>query len=100
LQHLPAGDPPGGPGKRVPELNAWIDGAAITALPEVEMISLRRLNNQAIMVNSDLIESLESTPDTVVTLTSGNKLLVRDSMEEIQTKIIDFKRRIYGPKEV
>jgi flagellar protein FlbD len=52
------------------------------------------------MVNADLIESLESTPDTVVTLTSGNKLLVRDSMEEIQTKIIEFKRRIYGPKEV
>ena len=64
------------------------------------MISLRRLNNQAIMVNADLIESLEATPDTVVTLTSGNKLLVRDSMEEIQAKIIDFKRRIYGPKEV
>jgi flagellar protein FlbD len=64
------------------------------------VISLRRLNNQVIMVNADLIESLEATPDTVVTLTSGNKLLVRDSMEEIQTKIIDFKRRIYGPKEV
>jgi flagellar protein FlbD len=63
------------------------------------MIPLRRLNNQAIMVNADLIESLEATPDTVVTLTSGNKLLVRDSMEEIQAKIIDFKRRIYGPKE-
>jgi flagellar protein FlbD len=66
----------------------------------MDMISLRRLNNQAIMVNADLIESLEATPDTVVTLTSGNKLLVRDSMDEIQTKIIDFKRRIYGPKEV
>ena len=64
------------------------------------MISLRRLNNQAIMVNADLIESLESTPDTVVTLTSGNKLLVRDSMEEIQSKIIEFKRQIYAPKEV
>jgi flagellar protein FlbD len=64
------------------------------------MIPLRRLNNQPIMVNADLIESLESTPDTVVTLTSGNKLLVRDSMEEIQAKIVDFKRRIYGPKEV
>ena len=64
------------------------------------MISLRRLNNQAIMVNADLIESLESTPDTVITLTSGNKLLVRDSMEEIQSKIIEFKRQIHGPKEV
>jgi flagellar protein FlbD len=63
------------------------------------MIALRRLNNQPIMINADLIESLEATPDTVVTLTSGNKLLVRDSMEEIQTKIVEFKRRIYGPKE-
>ena len=63
------------------------------------MIALRRLNNQPIMVNADLIETLESTPDTVVTLTSGNKLLVRDSMEEVQAKIIDFKRSIYGPKE-
>ena len=52
------------------------------------------------MVNADLIESLEATPDTVVTLTSGNKLLVRDSMEEIQSKIVDYKRRIHGPKEV
>jgi flagellar protein FlbD len=63
------------------------------------MIPLRRLNNKMIMINADLIESLESTPDTVVTLTSGNKLLVRDTMEEVQTKIVDFKRRIYGPKE-
>ena len=63
------------------------------------MIALRRLNNHPIMVNADLIESLESTPDTVVTLTSGNKLLVRDTMEEVRAKIIDFKRSIYGPKE-
>jgi len=61
------------------------------------MIALRRLNNQPIMVNPDLIESLEATPDTVVTLTSGNKLLVRDSMDEVREKIIEFKRRIHGP---
>ncbi|HXQ47798.1 MAG TPA: flagellar FlbD family protein [Caulobacteraceae bacterium] len=63
------------------------------------MIALRRLNNQPIMVNAELIEQLETTPDTVVTLTSGNKLIVRDTMEEIQAKIIDYKRRVYGPKE-
>ncbi len=62
------------------------------------MIALRRLNNQEIMVNPDLIESLEATPDTVVTLTSGNKLLVRDSMDEVREKIIEFKRRIHGPQ--
>jgi len=49
------------------------------------------------MVNADLIESLEATPDTVVTLTSGNKLIVRDRLEEIQGKIIDYKRKIHAP---
>ncbi|HUZ48999.1 MAG TPA: flagellar FlbD family protein [Candidatus Dormibacteraeota bacterium] len=63
------------------------------------MIQLIRLNGQAVMVNSDLIESLEETPDTVVTLTSGNKLIVRDRMAQVQQKIIDFKRKIYGPAE-
>lgn len=61
------------------------------------MIPLARLNGHPIMVNADLIESIEETPDTVVTLTSGNKLIVRDSMEQIRDKIIDFKRKIYGP---
>jgi len=63
----------------------------------MEMIALRRLNNQSIMVNPDLIESLEATPDTVVTLTNGNKLIVRDTMDEIRDKIVEFKRRIHGP---
>jgi flagellar protein FlbD len=61
------------------------------------MIQLTRLNGQPIMVNSDLIESVETTPDTVITLVSGNKLIVRDSMETIQSLIIEFKRKIYGP---
>lgn len=49
------------------------------------------------MVNADLIEALEETPDTVVTLISGNKLIVRDSMETVQERIIEFKRKIYAP---
>lgn len=61
------------------------------------MIALTRLNGHPVMVNSDLIEQIEETPDTVVTLTSGNRLVVRDRMVEIQQKIVDFKRRIYGP---
>ena len=61
------------------------------------MIQLIRLNGQPIMVNADLIESVETTPDTVITLVSGNKLIVRDSMEAIQERIIEFKRKIYGP---
>jgi len=61
------------------------------------VIPLRRLNNQPIIVNCDLIESVESTPDTVVTLTSGNKLIVRDSLDEVRKRVIEFKREIYGP---
>lgn len=61
------------------------------------MIQLTRLNGQPIMVNADLIESIEPTPDTVITLVSGNKLIVRDSMDVIQERIIEFKRKIYGP---
>jgi flagellar protein FlbD len=61
------------------------------------MVQLTRLNGQPIMVNADLIESVETTPDTVITLVSGNKLIVRDSMEAIQQHIIEFKRKIYGP---
>jgi flagellar protein FlbD len=63
------------------------------------MIALRRLNNQPVMVNADLIESIESTPDTVVTLISGNKLVVRDTPEEIATKIVAYQRQVRGPKE-
>ena len=61
------------------------------------MIHLTRLNGQPIMVNADLIESIEPTPDTVITLVSGNKLIVRDAMEDIQARVIEFKRKIYGP---
>jgi flagellar protein FlbD len=61
------------------------------------VIPLRRLNNQPIIVNCDLIESIESTPDSVVTLVSGNKLIVRDTLDEIRKKVVDFKREIYGP---
>jgi flagellar protein FlbD len=61
------------------------------------VIALTRLNGQPIMVNADLIESVETTPDTVITLVSGNKLIVRDSMETIAGRIVEFKRKIYGP---
>ncbi len=62
------------------------------------MIALRRLNNQPVMVNAELIESIEANPDTVITLTSGNKIVVRDSMPEVQAKIIAYKRAILGPE--
>jgi flagellar protein FlbD len=63
------------------------------------VIVLTRLNGEPLLLNCDLIECVETVPDTVLTLTSGNKLIVRDSMEQIQAKIVDFKRKIYAPNE-
>ena len=57
------------------------------------MIELTRLNRKAFYLNSDLIETVEATPDTVITLTNGKKLVVSDSTEEIMNKIAEFRYR-------
>ncbi|MBN1308165.1 MAG: flagellar FlbD family protein [Chitinispirillaceae bacterium] len=56
------------------------------------MIALRRINGQEFILNVDFIESIESTPDTVITLTSGKKILVRNSIEDIVRKTIKYKQ--------
>jgi flagellar protein FlbD len=61
------------------------------------MVTLTRLNGSAIVVNADLIEMLETTPDTVMTLTTGKKLVVKESVEEVVGKVIDYKRRTNTP---
>jgi len=58
------------------------------------MIQLTRLNNQPLMVNSDLIKYVERAPDTVLTLVSGEKLVVRESSEEVLGKIVEFRKSI------
>ena len=59
------------------------------------MIELTRLNRKAFYINSDLIETIEATPDTVITLTNGKKLVVSDSTEEIMNKIAEFRYRCF-----
>jgi flagellar protein FlbD len=58
------------------------------------MIQLTRLNHVPLMLNSDLIEHMEVTPDTVVTLTTGQKIVVLESAEEVVERIIRFRRSI------
>jgi flagellar protein FlbD len=58
------------------------------------MIRLTRLNHVPVVLNSDLIEHIEETPDTVVTLTSGQILRVREKSEEIVDRVVEFRRRI------
>ena len=59
------------------------------------MVMLTKLNGQSFTVNSDLIETLEQTPDTVIVMTTGNKYVVKETPELIVEKIIQFKRCIY-----
>jgi flagellar protein FlbD len=58
------------------------------------MISLTRLNNRPLVVNADLIKFIEKAPDTVITLVSGEKIVVLESTEEVMNRIIDFRRRL------
>jgi flagellar protein FlbD len=58
------------------------------------MIQLTRLNHVPLVLNSDLIEHMEVTPDTVVTLTTGQKFVVLESAEEVLDRIIQFRRSL------
>ncbi len=60
------------------------------------MIKLTRLNGSEIVVNSDLIEHVELTTDTVVILTNGTSFVVKENSEQIVEKIIEFKRHVFG----
>lgn len=59
------------------------------------MIKVTRLNNKEFYVNPDLIEFIEETPDTVITLTTGKKIIVEASAESIINGIIKFRREIF-----
>lgn len=58
------------------------------------MIRLTRLNNQPIALNSDLIKVVESAHDTVLTLVNGEKIVVRESTEEVIRRVVDFRRTV------
>jgi flagellar protein FlbD len=58
------------------------------------MIQLTRLNSQPLMVNSDLIKFVEQSPDTLVTLVNGEKIVVRESTTDILVRIIQFRRSV------
>jgi flagellar protein FlbD len=60
------------------------------------MIKLTRLSRASVILNSDLIEHIEETPDTLITLTSGQKLMVLESAEDIVSKVIEFRSALVG----
>jgi flagellar protein FlbD len=61
------------------------------------MIQLTRLNNQLLVVNSDLIKFVERSPDTVLTLVTGEKIVVSETVDVVLEKITEFRRTILKP---
>jgi flagellar protein FlbD len=58
------------------------------------MIKLQLINGTDIVLNSDLIEFMEETPDTIISLSSGKKMIVKESVPEIVDRVLEFRRQI------
>jgi len=63
------------------------------------MIRLHKLNGAEIVVNAELIESVEASPDTVLSLATGNRYLVKDSVQEVVDKVVEYKKKVYADRK-
>jgi flagellar protein FlbD len=67
------------------------------------MIRVTRISDAELVINADLIEFVEAIPETMITLTTGKKIMVRESVDEIIQRVAEFKRmataRAYNPGE-
>jgi flagellar protein FlbD len=61
------------------------------------MIFITRPNGSKIYINPELIQTVESTPDTIVTLVSNKKLIVKDTPQEIAERFIEYRRKTLAP---
>ena len=59
------------------------------------MIEVTKINGVKVLVNPDLIELVEETPDTVLTLTTGKKIIVKESRQEVKNLVKSYKRDIF-----
>jgi flagellar protein FlbD len=64
------------------------------------MILVTRLNGKKFYINAELIQLVEATPDTVITLTNGTKYIVKDSAEEIVRRIIEYNQVVRQSKDM
>ena len=68
----------------------------VRKIGDLNMIELTRINGIKFSVNPDLIELIETTPDTVVTLTTGRKLIIKESRQEVKNIVLSYKRDVYA----
>lgn len=58
------------------------------------MIYVTRMDGKSLLVNAELLEAVEATPDTVLTFTNGKKMVVKENVEEIRNRVIIYQRAI------
>ena len=61
----------------------------------IYMIEVTRLNDKKLMINADLIEKVEESPDTVITFTNGDKVIIKESRQEVRNLVILYKKEIF-----
>jgi len=64
------------------------------------MIRVTRLNRTGVVLNSDLIQQIESTPDTVISMTNGERIVVLESPDEVIQRVVEFRRSILNPQSL
>ncbi len=62
------------------------------------MIKVTRLNGKEFVLNADLVQFVEDTPDTVITLVNHEKIVVKESREEVVKRVIEYQRKVRGPQ--
>jgi len=60
------------------------------------MITVTRLDKRVVVLNADLIKMIESTPDTIITLINGDTLIVRETVDEVVRRAVDYQRQVRG----
>jgi len=58
------------------------------------LITITKINDVELVVNCDLIELVETTPDTTITMTTGRKVIIKESVEEVMERIVAYKKRL------
>lgn len=61
-----------------------------------DMIKLTRFDKSEVAVNAELIKFVEAAPDTIITLTSDQKILVLETVDEVIERVVEYKRLAYG----
>ncbi|MCX5789206.1 MAG: flagellar FlbD family protein [Elusimicrobia bacterium] len=62
------------------------------------MIQLTRLNGTSFRVNAELIETVEACPDTVLSLATGNRIVVREKVDEVVARVIEYRKKVNSEK--